>query len=141
MINKVILIGNVGKDPEVRRLENGTSVGRFSVATNEAYKDKNGEWQKQTEWHNIVVWRELAERAESSIKKGMLIFVEGKIITRKYVTAEGQERYSTEVVANTCRVLEKKDPGAECQEAEAAYFPPVAAPVAPQPVEVDDLPF
>ncbi|MFN5364809.1 MAG: single-stranded DNA-binding protein, partial [Bacteroidota bacterium] len=79
MINKVTLIGNLGGDPEVRHLDNGTAVGRFSLATNENYRDKDGNWQKLTEWHNIVVWRDLAERSEKLLKKGMQVYVEGKI--------------------------------------------------------------
>ena len=70
MVNKVILIGNLGKDPEIRRLESGVPVGKFSVATNESYRDKSGEWQTSTEWHDVVVWRQLAERAESTLQKG-----------------------------------------------------------------------
>ncbi|MEY3194318.1 MAG: hypothetical protein RIQ78_415, partial [Bacteroidota bacterium] len=70
MINKVTLIGNLGGDPEVRHLDNGTAVGRFSLATNENYRDKDGNWQKITEWHNVTVWRDLAERAEKQLKKG-----------------------------------------------------------------------
>ena len=79
MVNRVILIGNLGKDPEVRRLENGAVVAKFSLATNENYRDKSGEWQQQTEWHDIVAWRALAERAESSLKKGSMVYVEGKL--------------------------------------------------------------
>jgi single-strand DNA-binding protein len=74
MINKVTLIGNLGGDPEVRHLDNGTAVGRFSLATNENYRDKDGNWQKLTEWHNIVVWRDLAERSEKLLKKGMQVY-------------------------------------------------------------------
>ena len=97
MVNKVILIGRLGRDPEVRRLENGTAVAKFSVATTEAYKDKAGEWQNQTEWHDIVLWRQLAERAERDLKKGMLVFVEGKLTHRKYQDKEGNDRYITEI--------------------------------------------
>ena len=79
MINKVTLIGHLGQDPEIGRLENGTPVGRFSLATSESYKDANDEWQSLTEWHNIVVWRQQAESAERNLKKGMLVYVEGKI--------------------------------------------------------------
>jgi len=78
-LNKVLLIGNVGKDPEVRHLENGSMVARFSLATTERFKDKNGEFQEQTEWHNIVCWRSLAERVEKYVKKGSQLFIEGKI--------------------------------------------------------------
>lgn len=109
MINKVILIGNLGKDPEVRQLDNGTSVGRFSLATNESYKDKAGEWQTLTEWHNIVVWRNLAERAQRQLKKGSMVFVEGKLTTRKWQDQNGVDKYSTEIVANVFRSLDRKE--------------------------------
>lgn len=109
MINKVILIGNLGRDPEIRHLESGASVGKFSIATNESYRDKNNEWQTITEWHEVVVWRALADRAEQSLKKGMLVYVEGKLRTRKWQDQNGNDRYTTEVVANTFRILERKD--------------------------------
>jgi len=111
MINKVILIGNLGKDPEIRHLENGASVGKFSLATNENYRDKNGEWQQVTEWHDIVVWRALAERAEKTLKKGSLAYIEGKLTHRKYTDREGVERYISEVVANTFRILDRREGG------------------------------
>ena len=109
MVNKVILIGNLGKDPEVRHLESGSVVAKFSVATNENYKDKNGEWQTITEWHNVVVWRAMAEKAERSLKKGMQVYVEGKLTTRKWQDANGNDRYTTDVVANYLRALDKKE--------------------------------
>lgn len=109
MINKVILIGNLGRDPEIRHLEGGTAVGRFSVATNESYKDKSGEWQKVTEWHDVVVWRNLAERAERQLSKGSLVYIEGKLAHRKWQDREGNDRYTTEVVANTFRKLDRRD--------------------------------
>lgn len=109
MLNKVILVGNLGKDPEVRHLESGSAVGKFSLATNESYKDKAGEWQTNTEWHNIVCWRNLAERAEKSLKKGSLIYLEGKLTSRKWQDQEGNDKYTTEVVANTFRLLEKRE--------------------------------
>jgi len=109
MVNKVILIGNLGKDPEVRYLEGNVAVARFSVATNESYKDKNGEWQKQTEWHDVTCWRGLAERAEKQLKKGMQIYLEGKLTHRKWQDKDGVDRYATDVVANTIRILERRD--------------------------------
>jgi single-strand DNA-binding protein len=109
MINKVILIGNLGKDPEVRYLEGGIAVARFSVATNENYKDKSGNWQTQTEWHDVVVWRNLAERAEKQLKKGSQIYLEGKLTHRKYQDKDGHDRYVTEIVANTIRILDRRD--------------------------------
>jgi len=109
MINKVTLIGHLGKDPEIRTLENGTKVGTFSLATNENYKDKNDTWQTITEWHNIVVWRGLAERAERELKKGNLAYIEGKITHRKYTDKDGVERSTTEIVANSVSSLDRKE--------------------------------
>ncbi len=112
MINKVILVGNLGKDPEVRRLESGAVVAKFSIATNENYMDKKtNEWQTITEWHNVIAWRNLAESAERNLKKGKLAYVEGKLTTRKWTDKDGNDRYTTEVVANVLRLLEKKESG------------------------------
>ncbi len=111
MVNKVTLIGNLGRDPEVRHFENGSMVAKFPVATNESYRDKNGEWQTNTEWHDVVVWRGLAERAERSLKKGSLVYIEGKLTHRKYTDKDGIDRYVTEVVGNTFRMLEKREGG------------------------------
>ena len=108
-VNKVILVGNLGKDPEVRHLEGGTAVASFSIATTEVYKDKTGARQEQTEWHNIVVWRGLAEIAEKYLKKGMTIYIEGKLRTRSWDDKEGHKRYSTEVVGDTFTILSKKE--------------------------------
>lgn len=112
MINKVILIGNLGKDPEIRHLEGSTSVARFPVATNENFRDRDGNWQTKTEWHDIVAWRHLAERAERSLKKGSLVYIEGKLQHRKWTDNQNQERYTTEVVANVIRPLEKREDSA-----------------------------
>jgi single-strand DNA-binding protein len=109
MINKVILIGNLGRDPEVKHLESGATVAKFSIATNENYKDKAGEWQTITQWHDIVCWRGLADRAEKSLKKGSLAFIEGKLTHRKWQDQNGNDRYSTEVVAQVLRPLEKRE--------------------------------
>jgi len=109
MINKVTLVGHLGKDPEIRTLENGTKVGTFSLATNESYKDKNDTWQTNTEWHNIVVWRGQAERAERELKKGNLAYIEGKLTYRKYNDKEGIERSTTDIVAFTVNSLERKE--------------------------------
>jgi len=109
MVNKVTLIGNLGKDPEIRRLETGAAVGKFSIATNESYRDKSGEWQTQTEWHDVVVWNAMAERAERDLKKGKLVYVEGKLTHRKYTDKNDIERYITEVRALTYRLLEKRE--------------------------------
>ena len=108
-VNKVILIGNLGKDPEVRHLEGGAAVANFTLATTEAYKDKNGQRIEQTEWHNIVVWRGLAEIAEKYLKKGNTIYLEGKIRTRSWEDKEKVKRYTTEIVADTFTMLGKKE--------------------------------
>ena len=105
-INKVILIGNLGKDPEVRHLENGAAVANFSIATSENYKDrKTGEKVSQTEWHNIVAWRGLAEIAEKYLKKGAKVYIEGKLKTRTWQDKEGNNRYSTEVITDNLTML------------------------------------
>lgn len=120
MVNRVILIGNLGKDPEVRRLENGAVVAKFSIATNENYKDKNGDWQTLTEWHDIVVWRSQAERAEAQLKKGMPVYLEGKLTHRTWEDQEGNKRKTTEVVANYFRSLAGKREG---EGGSGHYFP------------------
>ncbi|QNF33316.1 single-stranded DNA-binding protein [Adhaeribacter swui] len=104
-VNKVILVGNLGKDPEVRHLEGGVAVARFPIATSETFKDKNGEKQERTEWHNIVVWRGLADVAEKYLKKGQSVYIEGKIRTSNYQDKEGIQRYSTEIVADNMTML------------------------------------
>jgi single-strand DNA-binding protein len=109
MINKVIFIGNLGADPEVRHLESGVSVARLRIATNENYRDKAGEWQTVTEWHDVVAWRWLAERAEKQLTKGSMVYIEGKLTHRKWQDKDGVERYSTEVVANELRSLERRE--------------------------------
>ena len=98
MINKVFLIGNLGKDPELKRFDNGGVIARFPLATNENYMDKNGEWQTITDWHNIVLRGKTAERAEKYLHKGNTIFVEGKIRTRKWQDANGNDHYTTEII-------------------------------------------
>ncbi len=105
-VNKVILVGNVGKDPDVRHLEGGVTVARFPLATNETYTDKSGQRVTQTEWHNIVVWRGQAEIAEKYIKSGKLLYVEGRLRTNTYEDKEtGAKKYFTEVYCTTFRFL------------------------------------
>ena len=104
-VNKVILVGNLGKDPEVRYLDNGVAVANFSLATTENYKNKEGERVSQTEWHNIVLWRGLAEVAEKWLKKGSSIYIEGKIRTRKWEDKEGNSRYTTEILGDNMTML------------------------------------
>lgn len=110
-VNKVILIGNLGKDPEIRYVNDNNPVANFSVATSESYKDKDGEWQEITEWHNVVAWRALAERAEKYLKKGKQVYVEGKIRTRSWDDKDGNKRYTTEIVADTLQILGRREEG------------------------------
>jgi len=107
-VNKVILVGNVGKDPETRFFEGGTAVSNFPLATSETYKNRNGEKVTNTEWHNIVVWRGLAEVADKYVKKGTQLYIDGKIRTRSWDDKEGNKRYITEVVADNMVLLGKK---------------------------------
>lgn len=150
MINKVLLIGNLGRDPEMRHFEGGSMVSKFSIATNENYRDRNGEWQTRTEWHDIVCWGVLAERVEKSLHKGSLAYIEGKLTTRKWQDKEGNDRYTTEVVANVIRSLDRRESGSS--GIPDTGFPGIedrfesASPSAPSsstestPIE-DDLPF
>ena len=105
-VNKVILIGNLGKDPEVKYTPQGTAVARLTVATNERYKDKAGEWQDRTEWHNVVLWQRLAEIAGEYLKKGGKVYIEGRLQTRSWDDKQtNQKKYITEVVANDLVLL------------------------------------
>lgn len=107
-VNKVIIVGRLGKDPEVRHLENGASVANFSVATSEVYKDRNtGERKEQTEWHNVVLWRGLAEVAEKYLTKGDMVYIEGKLRTRSW-EKDGVTRYTTEIVGDNMTMLSPK---------------------------------
>ncbi len=111
-VNKVILVGRLGRDPETRYTGGGQAVANFSVATDESYKDRNGERQKRTEWHKIVVWGKQAEIAQQYLKKGSLIFIEGRIQSREWQDKEGQKRTSFEIVANNFRMLGGRAEGA-----------------------------
>lgn len=145
-VNKVILIGNLGADPEVRHLENGVTVANFNLATSETFKDRQtGERREQTEWHRIVVWRGLAEVVEKYVKKGSKVYVEGKLRTRKW-EKDGIDRYTTEIYADNLTMLDKPNTG---DGGAQAGTPRQQAP-APQPSAVmeppinegeDDLPF
>jgi len=115
-INKVILIGNLGKDPEVRHLEGGVAVARFPLATSETFKDKNGERQERTEWHNIVLWRGLAEVSEKYLRKGQSVYIEGKIRSNNYTDKDGIQRYSTEIVADNMTMLGGRSEGGQSQD-------------------------
>ena len=143
-VNKVILIGNLGKDPEVRYLDNGVGVARFSIATSESYTDKNsGEKREITDWHNIVMWRGLAKVAESYLKKGMKVYIEGKLKTRSYTDENNQTRYTTEVVADEMTMLSRAE-----NQGNNTTYPSTVENTQPNPPKEDisaeaedDLPF
>ncbi|MDH5325204.1 MAG: single-stranded DNA-binding protein [Gammaproteobacteria bacterium] len=107
-INKVILIGNLGNDPEVKYMPSGEAVTNISVATSESWKDKNGEQVERTEWHRVVFFRRLAEIAGEYLKKGSKVYIEGKLQTRKWQDQSGQDRYTTEIVANEMQMLDSR---------------------------------
>lgn len=152
-VNKVILIGNLGKDPEVRRLENGGVVANFSMATTETFTDRNtGERRDITDWHNIVVWRGLAEVVEKYVRKGSKLYVEGKLKTRSWTDKDGNTRYTTEVLADNLTMLSRAE--TTIQQNNEPNFSSQGTPVAPSPIEqlthspnnysqddIDDLPF
>jgi single-strand DNA-binding protein len=135
-VNKVILVGNLGKDPEVRHLESGNSVAHFTLATNEYYKDKQGTRVERTEWHNISAWRGLAELAEKYLKKGTQVYVEGKLRTRQYQDKDQQTRYITEIIADEISLLGGR-PGGASTGAPAANSDESLR----QEPELDKLPF
>ena len=151
-VNKVILIGRLGKDPETRYMTSGEAVTNATLATSENWKDKSGEKQEKTEWHNLVFYRRLAEIAGEYLKKGSMIYVEGKLQTRKWQTKEGQDRYTTEIVVNEMTMLGGKPSGGgsfevvENQSAPARAAAPAAAKSAPAAKSSfdnfdDDIPF
>ena len=118
-VNKVILVGNLGKDPEVRHLEGGVSVAHFTLATNDYYKDKQGNRVERTEWHNISAWRGLAEMADKFLKKGQQVYIEGKLRTRQYQDKDQQTRYITEIIADEISMLGGRPQGAAPAAGEA----------------------
>ena len=109
-VNKVIIIGNLGRDPEIKYTQSQIPVANFSVATSRSWKDKaTGEWQEKTEWHRIVAWRHLAERAEKYLRKGKQVYIEGELETRKWQGQDGQDKYTTEIVARELQMLGRRD--------------------------------
>jgi single-strand DNA-binding protein len=139
MINKVILIGNLGADPEIRYTQNGTPVVNFRIATTERWKDQSGQQQEQTEWHNIVAWRRLAEICGEYLSKGSRVYIEGKLQTRKWQDQNGNDRYTTEIVANEMKMLTPRGASGGETGSGSGYgndFPPE-----PPPSTGDDVPF
>ncbi len=153
-VNKVILVGNLGRDPEIRHLEGGAVVANFTLATTEFYKDKTGNRIEQTEWHNVVLWRGLAEIAEKYLRKGMSIYLEGKIRTSSWEDKDGTKKYKTEIVGETMTMLGgKRDDNQSPQQqqqtqapsftqnsqsAPATYPESTGSPISSEP---EDLPF
>ena len=139
-VNKVILVGNLGKDPEVRHLEGGVSVAHFTLATNEYYKDKQGNRVERTEWHNISAWRGLADMADKFLKKGQQVYIEGKLRTRQYQDKDQQTRYITEIIADEISMLGGRSQGpGNAPEAAGAVAEPQHT--FRQEPELDQLPF
>lgn len=136
MLNKVILIGRLGRDPETRYMPNGEAVCNFSVATSEKYTDKNGQRQESTEWHNVTMYRKLAEIAGQYLKQGSQVYIEGKIKSRKYTDKNGVERTAYEIIANEMKML---GGNSQATQEQPKHQQAPAAPV--EDVDDDDLPF
>lgn len=146
MINKVILVGNIGADPEVKSLESGVKTARLRMATTERFYDKTTQETKETtEWHTVNVWRQLAEIVEKYVHKGSQVYVEGSLHTREWTDKEGQKRYSTEITANTIKFLGRRESDAPQQQKNASAPQPDEAPKASQPTTSaptdDDMPY
>jgi single-strand DNA-binding protein len=150
-VNKVILIGNLGRDPEVRYMPSGDAVANISIATTETWKDKNGEKQEQTEWHRVALFGKTAEIAGEYLKKGSQVYIEGRLQTRKWTDKEGQERYTTEIRADRMQMLGSRSGGSErMPSADEERAPAPAAGKKPAPAGKgggnledmeDDIPF
>ncbi|HEU4672535.1 MAG TPA: single-stranded DNA-binding protein [Candidatus Limnocylindrales bacterium] len=151
-LNKAMIIGNLGRDPEMRYTPSGQAVTQFTVAVNRNYRDTNGEWQEETEWFRVVAWAQLAERTAEYLRKGRKVYVEGRLQTRSWEDQNGQKRYTTELIANTVTPLDPRprdegDPGpgftrdAERSAAPAATGQAASAPTSDDGVDLDDLPF
>ncbi len=134
-VNKAILLGNLGKDPEIRRLDDGRAVANFSIATSESYKNKAGEKVTNTEWHNIVLWSPLAEIAENYLKKGSQVYIEGKISNRSYEDKEGIKKYISEVVGRDITLLGRAPESQQQNDSSSTENDN------PEAVQEDDLPF
>jgi len=130
-VNKVILIGNLGRDPEVRYMPSGDAVANITIATTETWKDKAGEKQEQTEWHRVAMFGKTAEIAGEYLKKGSQVYIEGKLQTRKWTDKEGQERYTTEIRADRMQMLGSRSGGSERMAPPEDDAPPRATTPAP----------
>lgn len=135
-VNKVILVGRLGRDPEVRYTPSGTAVANFSIATSEQWNNKDGEKQERTEWHKIVAWRRLGEICGEYLHKGSQIYIEGRLQTRDWEDRDGNKRYTTEVIAQTMQMLGSADKGGKAETTDERF--PVEEPIT---VPEDDIPF
>lgn len=145
-VNKAILIGNLGKDPELRYTPSGQAVASFPIATSDKFKDKDGNWQERTDWHNIVVWGRQGETAKEYLSKGRSVYIEGRIQTRSYEDRDGNKKWITEIVAQRVQFLGSRDSGGSGGGRDESYSnsSQEAQPVGDQPMvsdEDDDLPF
>ena len=137
-INKVILVGNLGRDPEIRSTASGTTQATFSIATSERWEDKDsGEKREKTEWHRIVAWRRLAEICGNYLKKGSQVYIEGKLQTRKWTDQDNNERYTTEIIAQNLQIL--SSPGQQGGGYSQNF--PDSLPEEPSDIPEDDIPF
>ncbi|OGG45846.1 MAG: single-stranded DNA-binding protein [Candidatus Handelsmanbacteria bacterium RIFCSPLOWO2_12_FULL_64_10] len=140
-INKVILIGNLGADPELKYTPSGSAVSNFTLATNESWVDGKGERQEKTEWHRIVVWGKLAEICNEYLKKGSKVYIEGRLQTRSWDGQDGNKRYTTEIVARDMQMLDSRDGGRGGEEWSGSEPAPSAPEAAAARGDDDDLPF
>ncbi len=139
-VNKVILIGNLGKDPEIQNFDKGVKKAAFSLATSETYRNREGVEIEQTEWHNIILWRGLAEVAEKYLKKGSQVYIEGRIRSRSY-EKDGQKRFITEIEGDTLNMLGSRSNAEQSPYSPSSNEPASAPPPPVMPKEEDDLPF
>ncbi len=140
-VNKVILIGNLGQDPELKYTPSGSAVTNVSIATNEVWKDNDGNRQERTEWHRVVLWRKLAEIAGEWLKKGSKIYIEGRLQTRSWEDKEGVKRYTTEVIGDVMTMLDSKGESGRSPDIPPPTEVEESQPSAPAATEEDDLPF
>jgi len=143
-VNKVIILGNLGIDPEVRTLESGAKLARLRIATSESYTNREGQRVEQTEWHNVVVWRQLADVAERYLSKGRQVYIEGKLQTRSWKDADGNDRYTTEIVGDKLQLIGGRPDSADTSSPRPSTQETVASTTSDQGTgdsESDDLPF
>jgi single-strand DNA-binding protein len=141
-LNKVMLIGNLGKDPELRHTASGTAVATFSIATSERFKNKQtNEWEKKTEWHNVVLWDKQATLAGQYLTKGSTVYIEGRLQTRKWQDKNGNDRYTTEVVGNSLEFLSSKGEGVRSSGGDSSFEPSGTTSYDEPPILDDDIPF